>query len=158
MERRVLFGLLALTIVLGAYLRLADLGGPSLWLDEILHLQVTQSLSDQPWYRLLVGVREIAGKTENGALYYGLQILGQRLAPGETGVRLMPAIIGILTLPPMALPGGDERRRPRNLRPVDLVTVEGKQCAPQKGGGRVRFEAAEQEDQEDADDAEQHRR
>jgi hypothetical protein len=105
MERRVFFGLLALIIVLGAYLRLEDLGGPSLWLDEILHLQVTQSLSDEPWYRLLVGVREIAGKTENGALYYGLQILGQRLAPGETGVRLLPAIVGILTLPLMALTG-----------------------------------------------------
>jgi 4-amino-4-deoxy-L-arabinose transferase-like glycosyltransferase len=105
MERRVFFGLLALIIVLGAYLRLADLGGPSLWLDEMLHLEVTQSLSDQPWYRLLAGVREIAGKTENGALYYGLQILGQRLAPGETGVRLLPAIIGILTLPLMALTG-----------------------------------------------------
>jgi hypothetical protein len=76
--------LLALIILLGAYLRLTDLGGPSLWLDEILHLQVTQSLSHQPWYRLVAGVREIAGKTENGALYFGLRILGQRLAPVET--------------------------------------------------------------------------
>ncbi len=105
MERRIFLVVLALIIVLGAYLRLTDLGAPSLWLDEILHLQVTQSLSDQPWYRLLAGVREIAGKTENGALYYGLQIMGQRLAPGETGVRLLPAIIGILTLPLMALTG-----------------------------------------------------
>jgi len=105
MERRVFFGVLALVILLGAYLRLTDLGGPSLWLDEILHLQVAQSLSDQPWYRLLTGVHEVRGKTENGALYYGLQILGQRLAPGETGVRLLPAIVGILTLPLMALTG-----------------------------------------------------
>ena len=45
------------------------------------------------------------GGTENGTLYYGLQILGQRLVPGDTGVRLLPAIIGILTLPLMALTG-----------------------------------------------------
>ena len=59
MERRIFLGSLALVIALGAYLRLADLGGPSLWLDEILHLRVTQSLSLQPWYRLLTSVREV---------------------------------------------------------------------------------------------------
>ena len=105
MERRFFWVLLTTVIVLGAYLRLADLGGPSLWLDEILHLQIAQSLSHQPWYRTLMGVRELSGRTENGALYYGLQILGLRLVPGETGVRLLPAIIGILTLPLMALTG-----------------------------------------------------
>jgi 4-amino-4-deoxy-L-arabinose transferase-like glycosyltransferase len=103
-QRAYLLALLAI-IALGAYLRLTDLGGPSLWLDEILHLQVTQSLADQPWYRLLMGVHEVAGKTENGALYYGLQILGQKLAPGEIGVRLLPAIVGNLALPLMALTG-----------------------------------------------------
>lgn len=105
MERRIFLGSLALVIALGAYLRLADLGGPSLWLDEILHLRVTQSLSLQPWYRLLTSVREVGSGTENGALYYGLQILGQKLVPGDTGVRLLPALIGILTLPLMALTG-----------------------------------------------------
>lgn len=97
--------LLAPILVLGAYLRLADLGGPSLWLDEILHLQVTRSLAEEPWYRHLTGVREIKGGTENGALYYRLQIWGQMLAPGETGARLFPAIFGILSLPLMALTG-----------------------------------------------------
>lgn len=105
MERRFFLVLLAAIIVLGAYLRLKDLGGPSLWLDEILHLNVTQSLADVPWYRDLGGVREVNGGTENGSLYYRLQILGQKLAPGETGVRLFPAFIGILTLPLMALTG-----------------------------------------------------
>jgi uncharacterized membrane protein len=105
MERRVYLVALALIIALGAYLRLADLGGPSLWLDEILHLQISQSLADQPWYEFLTGVREIRGGTENGALYYGLQILGQRLVPGDTGVRLFPAVLGTLTLPLMALTG-----------------------------------------------------
>ena len=104
-ERRVYSVVLALIVALGAWLRLVDLAGPSLWLDEILHLRVTRSLADEPWYRHLVGVREIKGGTENGALYYRLQILGQRLAPGEVGVRLFPAVVGILTLPLMALAG-----------------------------------------------------
>ena len=106
MERRIFLAVLALVVALGTYLRLADLGGPSLWLDEILHLQAAQSLADEPWHRHLTGVREIKGGTENGALYYRLQIWGQRLAPGEAGVRLFPAVFGILTLPLMALAGG----------------------------------------------------
>jgi hypothetical protein len=105
MGRRLFLVVLILVFVLGAYLRLVDLGGPSLWLDEILHLQVTESLSQQPWYGFLAGVREIKGGTENGALYYGLQILGLNLASGEVGVRLLPAVGGILTLPLMALTG-----------------------------------------------------
>jgi 4-amino-4-deoxy-L-arabinose transferase-like glycosyltransferase len=100
--------LLALMVViaLGAYLRLVDLGGPSLWHDEIIHFQTAESLAQQPWFRHLTGVREVLhGRTENGFAYYGLQMLGQRLATGEAGVRLLPAIIGILTLPLMALTG-----------------------------------------------------
>lgn len=103
MDRKVFLALLATIIGLGAYLRLADLGGPSLWLDEILHLQVARSLSEQPWYHFLTGVREVSGRTENGPLYYALQILGLRLAPDETGVRLLPAILGVLALPLMAV-------------------------------------------------------
>ena len=105
MERRIYLVALVLVIILGGYLRLVDLGGPSLWLDEILHLEITRSLLNEPWYRFFTGVREIRGGTENGALYYGLQILGQKLAPGDTGVRLLPAVIGTLTLPLMALAG-----------------------------------------------------
>ena len=99
--------LLVLTVViaLGAYLRLVDLGGPSLWHDEIIHLQEIESLERQPWFRHLTGVSEVTGRTENGFVYYGLQILGQRLVPGEVGARLFPAIVGILTLPLMALIG-----------------------------------------------------
>ena len=76
--------LLALMVViaLGAYLRLVDLGDPSLWHDEIIHRITAESLAQQPWYRHLTGVREVLhGRTENGFVYYGLQMLGQRLAP-----------------------------------------------------------------------------
>ncbi len=96
---------LALVIGLGAFLRLNDLGGPSLWYDEIIHVQAANSLASQPWYRHLTGISEVSGWTENGSLYYGLQILGMRLAPGETGVRLFPALVGIMALPLMALCG-----------------------------------------------------
>lgn len=102
MERRGFLIALALITALGAYLRLVELTSPSLWLDEILHLQITHTLAGEPWYHHLLGVREIKGGTENGPLYYRLQIWGQKLAPGELGVRLFPAVIGILTLPLMA--------------------------------------------------------
>jgi len=105
MGRRVYLVALVLIFALGAYLRLHDLGGPSLWHDEIVHVQAAESLATQPWYRHLTGVSEVQGWRENGALYYGLQILGLRLAPGETGVRLLPALVGILALPLMALCG-----------------------------------------------------
>jgi hypothetical protein len=103
MERWVFRATLAAIVALGAVLRLEDLGGPSLWLDEILHLQIARSLVDEPWLRFLTG-RDMGG-TENGGLYYGLQILGLALAPGETGVRLIPAVVGTLTLPLMAVTG-----------------------------------------------------
>ena len=85
---------LALVLALGAYLRLHDLGGPSLWHDEIVHVQAAESLANQPWYRHLTGISEVHGWRENGFLYYGLQILGLRLVPGETGARLFPALVG----------------------------------------------------------------
>ena len=106
MGRRAYLLTLMAVIALGAYLRLDDLGGPSLWHDEIIHLQTAESLAQQPWYRHLTGIREVVlARTENGFVYYWLQILGQRLAPGETGARLFPAIIGISTIPFMALCG-----------------------------------------------------
>lgn len=105
MERRIYLFLLALTLALGTYLRLVDLGGPSLWHDEIIHLRVAEQLADEPWYRTLTGIREVMGFTENGPIYYWMLILGQRLAPGEVGARLIPAILGILALPFMAFSG-----------------------------------------------------
>lgn len=105
MGRRAYLATLATVILLGAYLRLHDLGGPSLWHDEIVHVQVAKVLAQQPWYQHLAGISEVHGWRENGALYYGLQILGLRLVPGETGARLLPALVGILALPLMALCG-----------------------------------------------------
>lgn len=105
MERRIYLLILGLTLALGVYLRLDDLGGPSLWLDEIIHLSMAEKLAVEPWYRALTGIVEVEGYTENGPVYYWFQILGQRLAAGGTGARLFPALFGIVTLPLMALVG-----------------------------------------------------
>ncbi len=105
MERRAFLISLLPILLLGAYLRLVDLGGPSLWLDEILHLEVSQDLASESWYHHLLGVREIEGGTENGPLYYRLQIWGQQLLPGDAGVRLFPALIGTLALALMTWAG-----------------------------------------------------
>ncbi len=88
------------------YLRWHDLGVPSLWLDEILHLRVTEALDwTQPWLFLL-GMRETGGYAENGPLYYALQALGQVVAPGDLGVRIGPALVGTLSVPLFGLAVG----------------------------------------------------
>jgi len=53
--------LLAVILALGAYLRLVDLGGPSLWHDEITHLGAAETLASEPWYRALTGITEVEG-------------------------------------------------------------------------------------------------
>jgi len=98
-------GFLALLLgilFLGAYLRLAGLGQPSLWYDEILHVRATEAALEEPWYHWLIGLE---ADKENGSLYYATQALAMRIINGETGVRLAPALLGCLTLVVMALTG-----------------------------------------------------
>ena len=105
MARRAFPLLLLGILALGAFLRFDDLGGPSLWLDEILHLKIATEVSTKPWTQFVTGFREVASGPENGTLYYALQALGHSIRPGEVGVRLFPAILGLLALPLMALTG-----------------------------------------------------
>ena len=102
-------GSLIVATALAAFLRLHDLGGPSLWYDEILHVLKAREVQGEPWWRWLAG---LSVDRENGSLYYWLQLTGMRLAAGETGVRLMPALIGTLTVPILALAGRSARRCP----------------------------------------------
>ena len=97
----------ALTAIflLAAYLRFVHLSGPSLWLDEILHLKLGRTLFDQPPAALLMGNTSLDTFSENGLLYYALQAVGQWLQPGDVGVRLVPAIGGTVTVVLMALIG-----------------------------------------------------
>ena len=93
---------LTVTILFGAYLRLDDLGEPSLWHDEIYHVLIGEKTLGEPALHWLVGLES---DRENGPLYYATQLLANRFVGGEIGVRIVPAFVGIATLPLMALAG-----------------------------------------------------
>ena len=50
------WALLAAVVAIAAFLRFDDLGGPSYWLDEILHQNFTSAAAAQPLWRWLVSV------------------------------------------------------------------------------------------------------
>ena len=89
----------ALTLVIGGaiYLRVARLGKPALWLDEILNYDLVREA--RPMYAWLIGFER-----ENGPLYYLTQLIGQSLVrDAELQMRILPALFGILSIPLMAL-------------------------------------------------------
>ena len=77
------------------FLRLADLGTPSLWYDEILHVTKTDAAGQEPWYRWITG---LAVDRENGPLYYATQSLALSVARDEAAIRFMAALAGIATV------------------------------------------------------------
>lgn len=79
-------------LAIAAFLRFDAIAEPSLWLDEILHYELTLDTIDAPWHAWLTGVSD---DRENGSLFYATQRLGLWLADGELGVRLMPALAGV---------------------------------------------------------------
>lgn len=88
-------------LAMGAFLRLEGLGGPSLWLDEILNFDIAQASGDHPWWAWLVGF-----EVENGPLYFAVLRAGQALTPDpETALRLGSAVAGLLGLLLMAWVG-----------------------------------------------------
>ncbi|MEJ2086289.1 MAG: hypothetical protein P8Y44_11515 [Acidobacteriota bacterium] len=93
---------LAAILLVGAFLRIYALAEPSLWHDEIYHILAAERARDEPLRHWLTGLDV---DRENGPLYYATQLLTSRLVAGELGVRLAPALIGIATLPIMALAG-----------------------------------------------------
>jgi len=89
----------ALTLVIGGaiYLRVARLGKQALWLDEILNYDLIGEA--RPVYAWLIGFER-----ENGPLYYLTQLIGRSLVSDvELQMRIIPAILGILSIPLMAL-------------------------------------------------------
>ena len=86
--------LLALAL-LTLFLRLNGLAEPSLWLDEILHLQKAEAARGEGWSAWLTG---LSADRENGALYYAGQVLGLTYFDGEFAVRLAPALCGVATV------------------------------------------------------------
>jgi mannosyltransferase len=89
--------LLACLLVFGVavFLRLDGLGEPSLWFDEILHLERGRAALEEPWSAWISGLRV---DRENGPLYYATQLLAMRFTDGEVAARLAPALLGVLTV------------------------------------------------------------
>ncbi|MDD1665458.1 MAG: glycosyltransferase family 39 protein [Methanomicrobiales archaeon] len=83
--------LLVLT-VLGAFLRLFQLGTASLWLDEASTLTFARQPFTQIWGSLSSG-------EFNPPLFYWLEHAMLAFGESEVVLRLIPAILGILTLP-----------------------------------------------------------
>src|SRR6185312_10174414 len=79
-------------VIVAAGLRLADLGGKSLWLDEAFSV----SLARTPWH---VFATELRTREANMGLYYLLLRGWLRLGTGEATVRLLSALAGILCIP-----------------------------------------------------------
>jgi hypothetical protein len=63
------YGLLAIALAVGAFLRFDALNEPSYWLDELLGQQLTRNAAAQPWWHWLTGV-----DSEHGPLYYATQL------------------------------------------------------------------------------------
>jgi mannosyltransferase len=80
------------TIVLGAAIRLYGLGTKSVWLDEAFSVQLVR----EPWSQF---VETIRSNEVNMAAYYVLLRQWVRLGTDETTVRLLSAILAILTIP-----------------------------------------------------------
>jgi len=83
--------LLVLTI-LGAFLRLFQLGTASLWLDEASTLTFARETVTQIWGSLSSG-------EFNPPLFYWLEHAMLAFGESEVVLRLIPAILGILTMP-----------------------------------------------------------
>ena len=80
-------------MVLAAALRLWRLGHQSFWLDEVF----TVRLVNEDLVGMLKGVRETESTPH---LYYSLAWLWEKVAgDGETGLRLLSALLGIATVP-----------------------------------------------------------
>lgn len=87
--------LLGFIIAAGAYLRFHDLGGPSMWLDEILSFGVASGATRQPLWHWLLSTFE----PEHGPLFHASLLAGRFLQRPETSVRLLAAICGTITIP-----------------------------------------------------------
>ena len=91
--------LLVLT-VLGAFLRLFQLGTASLWLDEASTLTFARQSVTQVWGSLSSG-------EFNPPLFYWLEHAMLTFGESEAVLRFIPAILGILTIPVFYFIGGE---------------------------------------------------
>src|ERR1041385_1121357 len=80
--------------IIGAVLRLAHLGGVSLWLDEILAYDLATKAAHQPWWQWLIGPA-----LEQGPLFFAGELAGRISSSPEIASRIVPALCGIATIP-----------------------------------------------------------
>ena len=84
--------ILVLLTLAGAFLRLFQLGAASLWLDEASTLTFAREPVTQIWNSLSAG-------EFNPPLFYWLEHAMLALGQSEAVLRVIPAILGILTIP-----------------------------------------------------------
>ena len=82
--------LLAVALILAAFLRFDHLGGPSYWLDEILGDQLTTSAKSAPWWHWITGLEE-----QHGPLYYATQLATRVGGRSEAAGRSAEALFGL---------------------------------------------------------------
>lgn len=95
MRRRTLIDAIFLTAVAaaGAWLRLRGLGVPSLWLDEIINVDIVTKAVHFPMWRWVAGF-----EPENGPLYFASELAGRVMPSPELAMRMAPALFGIATI------------------------------------------------------------
>lgn len=92
--RSLTISILLAIALLGAWLRFSDLAGPSLWLDEILNVEIIRGLDRLPLHAWLFGFER-----ENGPVYFALHAISLALfEPVEFGMRLPSAVAGAISL------------------------------------------------------------
>jgi len=84
--------------VVGAALRLTDLGAKSFWLDEAFSAALVRT----PWS---IFAYQLRTREANSALFYLLLRAWMRLGHDEATIRLLPALLGIGTIPVVGVLG-----------------------------------------------------
>ncbi|MDA8019284.1 MAG: hypothetical protein MPN21_17730 [Thermoanaerobaculia bacterium] len=103
-RRRLLASAFLVLLVTAAFLRFDGLGEPSLWLDEILHVEQTRrAMAEMEGVSWMEWPSALSIDRENGALYYAgqavaLSVFGQDEARVEFAARWMPALAGVSTV------------------------------------------------------------
>ncbi|MEL7060980.1 MAG: hypothetical protein AAGN46_13240 [Acidobacteriota bacterium] len=103
-QRRLLAIVVLAVLTAAVFLRFDGLGEPSLWLDEILHVEQTRiamaEMRTAPWTEWLSA---LSVDRENGALYYAgqavaLSLFAHRAPNVEFAARSIPASSGVLAV------------------------------------------------------------
>ena len=107
--------ILILLTILGAFLRLFQLGAASLWLDEATTLTFARQSIAQIWGSLS------SASEYHPPLFYWMEHFMLALGESEFVLRLIPAIVGILTVPAFYLVGTELHDRNTGILAAALL-------------------------------------